>query len=347
MNSAVTLTKYQNFKVRTGLAPQIPPAVEPGQPLFDNPFKLEDMLVFDDETLREMVDNQAFGLKLDELALSLHGAEKPVVDKVTGTLIGRQRQKFLKELNQPAPVSKVEAARQRILDGLFWELTYWKTPELYEELTEGENLHPGIFKQLRPSLRGKTLLDAGAGSGRASFEALRNGAKMVYAVEPSPGLLNILEAKTQHQPRRQRIVPMQGRFDKLPLDNNSVDVALSCSAFTAEAEQGGDAGLEELIRVTRNGGKIVIIWPRREDHDWLQERGFKYIALPIEQEMKVRFRSLESARRCASRFYARNQAVINYLRRKREAEVPFSVLGFNPPHDYCWLEVSKSRKRAG
>src|SRR5258707_15851591 len=80
-----------------------------------------------------------------------------------------QRSHFMQGLRHAYPGEQVQAARKRVLDELFWELTYWKTPDLYEELTEGERLHPGIFQRLEPDLRGKVVLDAGAGSGRASF----------------------------------------------------------------------------------------------------------------------------------------------------------------------------------
>ena len=99
-------------------------------------------------------------------------------------------------------------------------------------------------------------------------------------------------------------------------------------------------GLAELKRVTKPGGKIVLIWPRREDYDWLVGHGFQYEALPLDQEMQVRFRSLQSALRCARHFYAHNRAVASYILERRRPEVPFSVLGFNPPCDYCWLNVT-------
>lgn len=312
---------------------------QPAEPLFNNPFKIEDLAVFDQATMRELVHKEAFGLTVQDLAVSVRGADGELVEHIRRSLPLRQRHSFVRATQRPVSMEEIKGTRQRLLDGLFWELTYWKTPELYEELTEGERLHPGIFKQLRPALQGKTVLDAGAGSGRAAFEALRAGARQVYAVEPSPGLLKILERKVADQPDSERLEALKGRFDSLPLEDNSVDVALSCSAFTAEAEQGGEPGLAELKRVTRPGGKIIIIWPRSEDRDWLKERGFRHVALSMQQEMKVHFRSLRSAVRCAQRFYGRNRAVLQYLLRWQRPEVPFSVLGFNPPHDYCWLEA--------
>jgi len=310
--------------------------------LFENPFQIEDLFIFDDATLRSMLRSGSFDLTAEHLGRSLHGAPRFLIERSMRAMPPHLRAAFLEELRRPTSEAEVEATRRALLDNLFWELTYWKTPELYEELIMGERIHPGIFQQLEPALRDQTVLDAGAGSGRASFECLRHGAKLVYAVEPSPGLLRLLEQKLASQGLSStgRIVARQGRFDALPLQDESVDLALSCSAFTAATEQGGETGLAELRRVTRPGGKIVLIWPRIEDQRWLLSHGFTYVRLPIQQAMTVRFRSQQSALTCAQRFYAHNQAVVPYILNHRLPEVPFSVIGLNPPREYCWLTVS-------
>lgn len=309
------------------------------EPLFENPFSIEDLTTFDDVTLHHMLEGASFGLTPARLAHCLHFASPPLVEHIERHIPPQERSFFLHELHRPLPYEAVECARHTLLDALFWELTYWKTPDLYEKLTEGEQLHPGIFQQLEPDIRGKTVLDVGAGSGRASFACIRYGAKRVYAVEPSPGLLHILQWKRASLAEGERIIPAAGYFNAIPLAGNSVDITLSCSAFTALAEQGGEPGLEEMKRVTRPGGKIVIIWPRVEDRAWLSAHRFQYVALPLDHEMFVHFRSLDSALCCARRFYAHNTAVARYILSTRHLEVPFSVLGVNPPRDYCWLEV--------
>ncbi|MBV9231797.1 MAG: methyltransferase domain-containing protein [Chloroflexi bacterium] len=309
--------------------------------VFENPFRIEDLMVFDDDTLQQMLTEGAYGLTCEKLALSVKGAPEPLLKRIKQNLSPCQRSLFTQTLNYPASPHEIECAHRRVLDRLFWELTYWKTPELYEELIEGEQLHPGIFESLEPDIRDKTVLDVGAGSGRASFECLRHGAAFVYAVEPSPGLLRILKRKLAHQPEEKRLIARVGRFDAIPLADSSVDCALSCSAFTAAPEQGGELGLAELRRVTRSSGKIVLIWPRMEDRVWLAAHGFHYVALPLQQEMYVHFRSLSSALYCAHRFYARHKTVMRYILAREQPEIPFSVLGVNPPLDYCWLEVKK------
>jgi ubiquinone/menaquinone biosynthesis C-methylase UbiE len=309
-----------------------------GEPVFDNPFRLDDLLIFDGPTLRDLLTNDGPGLGGDDLADGQRDAPAPLIKRVRHALPRHQRARFLARRRRPMPPQEAEAARRHLLDRFFWELTYWKTPELYEELTEGEQLHPDLFRHLRPDLCGKSVLDAGAGSGRATFECLRQGARKVYAVEPSPGLLHLLEHKLT-QARTRQITPLRGRFDALPLEDQSVDTSLACSAFTAEPEQGGESGLAELKRVTRRGGKIILIWPRPEDYHWLAAHGFQYVALPLPEEPRARYRSWRSALRVAHRFYAHNLAVTRYLRRVHQPEIPFSLLSPNPPHDYCWLVV--------
>ena len=314
--------------------------VTPSEPSFDNPFTLDDLAALDGETLREVLAAKRASLPADELAAVLREATPAVQGRVRDGLLGRDRARFDAAL-RAEEAGEAREARQRLLDAFFWELTYRKTPELYEALTEGERMHPALFPTLEPWMRGRVVLDAGAGSGRATLECLRWGARRIYAVEPSEGLLQLLGEKAKPLSGADRIVSMQGRFDALPLADESVDMALSCSAFTSLPNQGGEAGLRELQRVTRGGGTIVIIWPRPEDYGWLAERGFRYVALPARDEMSVRFRSLAVAQQVTHRFYADNAAVRRHLARTRRPEVPYRLLGNNPPHDFCWLRIEK------
>ena len=311
------------------------------EPMFDNPFRIEDLLVFDRPSLQRILEQESFGVTIEQLAQSLHHTSRRLVKHIEKCVPYKQRPRFRAELLHPLSESQIAQARTHVLNSLFWELTYWKTPGLYEELTEGEWLHPGIFQQLASEICERTVLDVGAGSGRATFECLRVGATLVHAVEPSPGLLHILSQKSRHHPLASRVIPHEGRFDAIPLPDNSVDVALSCSAFTALPEQGGERGLAELQRVTKPGGKIVLIWPRVEDRNWLTARGFRYVSLPVQQEMRVHFRSVRSALHCARLFYARNKAVQQYIVTRHKTDVPFSIIGVNPPRDYCWRNVEK------
>lgn len=308
---------------------------------FENPFHIEDLEIFDDDMLQVFLGNCGFGLTVEKLARSLQGVNEELIQHIERNLLPSQRSNFICELRKSIPKAIIEADRCYILDQLFWELTYWKTPNLYEELIEGEQLHPGIFQQLERDISNKVVLDAGAGSGRATFECVHYGARRIYAVEPSPGLLRILQRKIATQAELRCVLPFRGRFDKLPLADDCVDTAISCSAFTSDPAQGGEPGLDEFRRVIKPGGKIVILWPRVQDHYWLAEHGFHYVALPVHDEMLIRFRTLRSALRCVRRFYVHNSKAVRYIIREHKPEIPFLMLGINPPNDYFWMKVQK------
>lgn len=304
---------------------------------FVNPFKIEDLLVFDTRNLGRVLAMTDF--TPEQLAWALQQAPSSLIQRVDAYLAVDARATFRQGLADVSTADERALARHLLLDKLFWELTYWKTPEMYEELVAGEHLHPGIFQQLGPALHDRVVLDAGAGCGRASFAALEHGAAQVHAVEPSPGLRRLFAARLAASSVAHAITLHDGDFTHLGLPDQSVDVALACSAFTAEPTQGGEPALTELRRVTRAGGYLILIWPRPIDRPWLAAHGFHYVTLPQEQEMSLSFTSWQSAWRCVQRFYAHNTHVQRYLRHARQPKLPFSVLGINAPCDYCWLQV--------
>ena len=309
--------------------------------IFENSFKIEDLMVFDDPTLQRILSSEGFNLTIEDLAQSLYGAPQSLVERIKYNLPMEQQLSFKEALLHSISEDERRAVRKRVLDNLFWELTYWITPELYDELTEGEKCHPDIFQHLAPDLRDKVILDAGAGAGRVTLECIRRGANLVYAVDPSPPLLRVLKQKLVNQSHATHVVLRRGSFEQLPLANNSVDTSISCSAFSSEPGRGSEQGLAELWRVTKPGGKIVIIWPGPRDYGWLAQHGFQYVGFPLQQKASVHFRSMESALRCTRLFYAGNKAATDYILEHQRPEVPFSILGFDQPHDYCWLIVKK------
>lgn len=310
---------------------------------YETPFEIEDLGIFDDNTLRDILNNSGFGFIVKKLAHGLHGVSENLIQRIERNLPASRRVAFFNELYKPLPEEVVQTDRCAVLQSLFWELTYWRTPDLYEELIAGEHLHPGIFQLLEPDVHDKVVLDAGSGSGRATFECMKYGARKVYAVEPSPGLLHILKRKITCQDEVCCVIPLQGRFNRLPLEDSSVDTALSCSAFTSDPVQGGDTGLAELWRVIKPGGKLFIIWPRTQDHWWFDKHKFCFVELPIQEEMMIRFRTLESAMRCIQHFYGNNTDLFDYIRREQRPEIPFSMTGLNPPCDYYWQSIQKCR----
>lgn len=223
-----------------------------------------------------------------------------------------------------------EADRQRLASApdevVAWEILYRREPELYERLIAGEKIHPDVMASLPKTRR---AVEVGAGTGRLTTELCTICDELV-AVEPAEPLRRILEEKTSMIPN---VSVRPGRFDSIPLPDGWADMAVSCSAFTAEPERGGEAGLEELERVTRKGGIIAFVWP--SDVGWLTARGFRYES--FEGEMEVCFSSSEEAVFLARVFYP---DAVPAIEKSGSACVPYEVLGMNPPRDIAWKAKS-------
>jgi SAM-dependent methyltransferase len=299
--------------------------------IFDNPFNMEDLAIFDKSTLHRLLHDESLQLSIEDLASALCNSSVALREHIEHALSPQERSQFCMLTHRHLTEDELQTIRQQVLDKLFWELIYWKHPDLYDELTEGEELHSSIFQSLQPDIHDKVVLDAASGTGRATLECLRCGARQVYAVDPSPTALSILSQKVAYPPATDRAVTLQGCFEELPLENSAVDISVSCSAFKAS-----EASLRELLRVTKPGGKIVLIWPRPEDYTWLTEHGFCYVSFSTNPDARVHFRSFDSALRCVCLFYSANQAAIDYLFMTQQPEIPYALLGFKQPSDYCW-----------
>src|SRR5437763_14617415 len=88
--------------------------------LFENPFSIEDLQVFDDATIQRMLGSSGFGLTLEDVACSLHGASKPLVRRLSPNVSTEQRAHIQQALKRALRPGEVKAARQRVLDRLFW-----------------------------------------------------------------------------------------------------------------------------------------------------------------------------------------------------------------------------------
>jgi len=210
-----------------------------------------------------------------------------------------------------------------------WPLLYQREPELYELLVEGEPLHPRLFREL--PLDGARVLEVGAGTGRLTLPAAARAAK-VYALEPVAAMREVLRRKLEERGVT-NVTLLDGRAEAVPLGDQSVDLAISASAFGADPEHGGEDGLRELLRVTRRPGEVIVLWP--DDPNWFMGHGFTHVA--FEGELEVRFRDLATAYRCAGIFYS--PAVADHFRRTRRPVIPFAALGVNVARDLCRLTI--------
>ncbi|WP_201776140.1 class I SAM-dependent methyltransferase [Streptacidiphilus melanogenes] len=128
-------------------------------------------------------------------------------------------------------------------------------PELYEienRAVDPKGLVLGALAEIAP-WRGRSLVDLGCGSG--FWLGCYADAAEVIGVEPDPGLVPLAAARDASA----RV--LTGSAEHIPLPDASVDVVHARFAYFWPPRC--EPGLQEVLRVLRPGGTLVVI-----DNDW-------------------------------------------------------------------------------
>jgi SAM-dependent methyltransferase len=211
---------------------------------------------------------------------------------------------------------------------LAWELLYRREPALYDRLTQAERLHPSVLAWLPEAV--DRIVEVGAGSGRLTVELIRRAHELV-AIEPAAPLREILARRLGRAKHRSRARVTGGFFDDLPVADDWADLVVACSAFTPDVAHGGEAGLAEMERVCRPGGRVALVWPNNVE--WLAARGYEYVS--FDGEMFVEFASREEAAELVEIFFPDALAAIA-PRGRAARRISYETLGINPPRDVAF-----------
>jgi ubiquinone/menaquinone biosynthesis C-methylase UbiE len=116
-----------------------------------------------------------------------------------------------------------------------------------------ELLAAALLDSCPATLRGAIAVDAGAGTGAASMELVRRGARVV-AVDLSVGMLRCIVGAADRD-LASSVVAAVGDLTRLPLRSQAADV--SVAAFVLNHVADPVAALAELARVTRSDGAVL------------------------------------------------------------------------------------------
>ncbi|MGA4844483.1 class I SAM-dependent methyltransferase [Streptomyces sp. G45] len=138
-----------------------------------------------------------------------------------------------------AAVSELDAAAGYAA----WSAVYDSLPSSYIEVEEP------VVDTILDGLAPGVALDAACGTGRQTRRLARRGHRVI-GVDQSPEMLAKARANTPEATFH------VGRLERLPLDDDSVDLAVCALAMTHLPDL--TTGAAELARVVRPGGRIVV-----------------------------------------------------------------------------------------
>ena len=118
---------------------------------------------------------------------------------------------------------------------------------------------------LLPALR---VADLGCGDGYLAIEASRWAANVI-AVDRSESVLTRARALAQRR-RAANIVWKRGELEALPLEADTVDVALLSQALHHATDPAG--AVSEAARIVVPGGRVLVLELRQHEESWVKEK---------------------------------------------------------------------------
>ena len=107
------------------------------------------------------------------------------------------------------------------------------------------------------SIQPKKILDVASGTGDFAFEALKLNPDKITGFDLSEGMMNYGRAKAAKMNVAEIVEFVKGDSEKMPFADNSFDAITV--GFGVRNFENLEAGLREMQRVTRPGGKIAIL----------------------------------------------------------------------------------------
>lgn len=158
---------------------------------------------------------------------------------------------------EPEQIRKVKM--KILLASCPWNLGMAKSPETWDALP-WSYWDPSVIYD-RVEVKDKVVLDIGAGTGQVTIRCAPF-AKLIYVLEPVGRLRQYIEQK-MNAAGFFNVTTLEGILEAVPLADASVDIAiLSSGSFGWNPRK----ELDELERVTKSGGTILMLAPCNFDN---------------------------------------------------------------------------------
>ena len=143
---------------------------------------------------------------------------------------------------------------------LLWEIADLIVYSRYPEVYDADTGFPWDIDEIVPpgDLKGKIVIDAGAGSGKLSFPLARY-AGAVFAVEPVSGFRRLIRGKIQNG-NTENLFVVDGFLESLPFPGSFADYLFTSNAMGWNP----DAELSEIERILKPGGCAVHLFRNTE-----------------------------------------------------------------------------------
>ena len=176
---------------------------------------------------------------------------------------------------------------------VIWEIAdlivYNKYPELYDANIDLNWDINEILPEM--SFNGKTVIDAGAGSGRIAFLVVPYS-KTVFAVEPVCSFRSFIREKSK-KGKLKNLYAIDGLLDSIPLPDNSADVLITSNAIGWNLEE----ELIEIERVLKQGGEAIHLLRNQDSktenpfHDVFLSEKWKYTFtnFKVKKGLKIKY----------------------------------------------------------
>jgi ubiquinone/menaquinone biosynthesis C-methylase UbiE len=128
-----------------------------------------------------------------------------------------------------------------------WDILYRDYPEIYEAFSSFP-YQPGVLRAIgeRFDLRGKTILDVGAGGGQSALPLAKYAAQVI-GVEPEAAMRAVAEQSAREQGVK-NVSFRAGAADAIPLPDGTVDIVMAITAPLV---------VDEAERVVRRPGLLL------------------------------------------------------------------------------------------